>query len=165
MMRALMLALAAVIFAIQACHAAGTNDPFAYCVRVGTIDTPSAGFASTAVPPPLEPYVRSIFRLPADAALTPGGFYWRCMNKAVYVCTVGANIPCGAKADVATRNRGASDYCRANPDASFVPAFASGHETIYEWRCSAGRAVRGSAMTKLDRRGYQTSFWYRVSLH
>jgi hypothetical protein len=101
--------------------------------------------------------------VPADAVLPLDGVYWRCMDRAVYACAVGANIPCDAKADHARRNPGAETFCRENPDAVMVPAAATGHATIYDWRCSGGHAVRGKQIFKLDRRGYQTAFWHRVS--
>jgi hypothetical protein len=149
----------------MAAHAAppGIGDAFAYCTHVGTIDKPSGGFAPSVVPPSLEPRVRPALGLSADAVLPPGSVYWRCMDHAVYVCAVGANIPCGAKADRAKRNPGAENFCRQNPDEAAVPASATGHSTIYDWRCSAGHAVRGKQVFKLDRRGYQTAFWHRVS--
>ena len=147
---------------ILARSAAAAGDPFAYCTRVGTIDRPAAGFAPTPIPAALEPAVKALFRLP-DGAVKPELYYWRCMDRAVWVCAVGANIPCGAKADLARRNRGAEAWCRDNPNADFVPAFATGHRTIYAWKCAAGRAVRGPPTGKLDRRGFQTEFWYRVA--
>jgi hypothetical protein len=140
-----------------------TGDAFAYCARIGTIDTPSGDFAPSVVPRSLGPRVRPALGLSADATLPPGGVYWRCMDHAVYVCAVGANIPCDAKADRAKRNPGAENFCRANPDATEVPAAATGHATIYDWRCSAGHAARGKQIFKLDRRGYSVDFWHRVS--
>ena len=52
----------------------------------------------------------------------------------------GANLPCG-KMNTARDNQGADDYCRANPDVDVVPAFATGHDTIYSYRCAGGRPV------------------------
>jgi hypothetical protein len=111
---------------------------FAYCARVGTMDTPTRNKARP-------------------------GSYWRCMDGAVYVCEVGANIPCDSKADRATHNAGADNYCRESRDATTVPAYATGHQTIYEWHCAAGLAVRGRPTAKLDRRGFRTDFWHRIS--
>jgi len=50
-----------------------------------------------------------------------------------------------------------------NRDAALVPAYATGHNVIYEWSCNAGSAVRGKQVVKLDRRGYRSDIWYRVS--
>lgn len=136
------------------------GDSFAYCARVGTIDKPADG---TPLPPDLLPHVRSTLGLSADAVPTPQSYYWRCMGGAVFICAVGANIPCDAKADQAKGNLGAKNYCRENPDAPFVPAYATGHNGLYEWSCSRGTAVRGKPSIKLDRRGYRTDVWYKVS--
>jgi len=112
------------------------TDIFAYCAGVGTADKP---VLDTAHP----------------------GNYWRCMDGAVYICTVGANIPCDTKADRAKHNVGADSYCRENPDAAIVPAYATGHRTIYEWRCKRGVAAPGRFIARLDRRGFRTDLWRR----
>jgi hypothetical protein len=74
--------------------------------------------------------------LPDGRDFRPESYYWRCMNRMVFVCAIGANIPCGAKADLAKRNLGADKYCQDNPEATFVPAYATGHETLFAWSCS-----------------------------
>ena len=60
------------------------------------------------------------------------------------VCTVGANLPCGKANTYCDPSAGVVQWCRDNPDASVVPAVATGHDTIYEWRCQGGRAVNSS---------------------
>jgi hypothetical protein len=141
--------------------AAGPSDPFAYCAAMGNIDMPAGG--ATPIPAALTPYLASALGLPARSTIAAEGYYWRCMSGAVYVCAVGANIPCDARADRAKRNTGAEHYCRENPDASFVPAYATGHASLYAWSCSAGKPVAGKPMSKLDHRGYRIDFWHRVS--
>jgi hypothetical protein len=136
-------------------------DPFGYCARLGTIDTPEGG--ASPVPTALMPFLRTTLGLSADAPLTPQNYFWRCMNGAVYVCVIGANQRCDAKADRGKRNSGADNYCRENPKATFVPAYATGHNSIYEWSCSAGNAVPGKRTIKLDRRGYRSDIWHRIS--
>ena len=138
-----------------------TEDPFAYCLRVRTLDEPMGG--GSPVPTALMPYLRAAIGLSADAPQTPQSYHWRCMDRAVYVCAVGANIPCETKADRAKRNLGADTYCRENPNAAFVPAYATGHNTIYEWSCAGGNSLRGKRYVKLDARGYRIDFWHRVS--
>jgi len=162
-----LLCAGALGLAAQAAQAASPpgGDPFAYCARIGTIDEPAGGFAPSPIPPALIPYLKSVFGTADVSAAKPELFYWRCMDKAVYVCAVGANLPCGGKADRARRNRGAEAYCRENRNADAVPAYATGHATIYAWSCSAGRAVHSPAIMKLDRRGYWTDIWHRVSPH
>jgi len=136
------------------------EDPFTYCSRVVTADSPAGG--SSPVPPALTPYLARALGLQADVEFMAESYYWRCMDGAVYVCAIGANLPCDTKSDRAKRNRGAENYCRENREAAFVPAFATGHDTIYEWSCSNGRGVRGRRTATLDRRGYRTVIWHKV---
>jgi hypothetical protein len=121
----------------QSAGRAATTDPVAYCKSVGTRD---------AVRP-----------LPDSE-----GSFWRCMDGLVFVCAVGANIPCQSKAEVSRRNAGADAFCRENPDAEIVPAYAAGHRTIYAWLCVSGMALRGKAVLRLDRRGFAVEFWHRL---
>jgi len=138
------------------------EDPFAYCAANGTVDEPSGSFRPNPVPAVLVPLIPKAMGLAASAKLPPAGLYWRCMDQAVWVCSIGANLPCATKADRATTNTGAENWCKDNPNSDFVPAFATGHDTIYDWSCSNGRAVRGKANATLDRRGYRADIWYRV---
>lgn len=137
------------------------SDPFAYCAAAGNIDTPLGG--ASPIPSALHTYLGRALGLPANSPIRPESYYWRCMRGAVYICAIGANIPCDAKADRAKRNLGAEHYCRENRDAPFVPAYATGHASIYSWSCSSGNAVRGKQFAKLDRRGYRADIWYRVT--
>jgi hypothetical protein len=158
------LVLLLILAASSECFAAGsdaaTSDPFAYCSAVGDIDAPVGG--ASPIPAALIPYLASALGLPPASPVTPERYYWRCMSGAVYVCATGANIPCGVKADRSKHSVGAQNYCRENRDAAFVPASATGHATLYEWKCSAGNAVRGKSAAKIDRRGYRADFWHRV---
>lgn len=149
--------------ASQDCFAAGTavGDPFAYCAAIRNIDTPPGG--ASPIPAALQPYIASALRLPPDSTIASAGYYWRCMGGSVYVCAMGANIPCDAKADLAKRNLGAEQYCRENRDVPVVPAYATGHATIYSWSCTAGKAILGRRAAKVDRRGFRVDFWYRVN--
>jgi hypothetical protein len=146
---------AAAAFAGDPTAANTLADPVAYCSKAGTRDMPRP------LPAALNAQAAAALGLAADAAVS-AGYYWRCMDGAVYVCSVGANIPCRFKADRAKHNAGAEAFCREKHDAEFVPAYASGHRTIYEWRCEAGLAMRGDRVAKLDRRGYRIDFWQRL---
>jgi hypothetical protein len=137
------------------------ENPFAYCSRVVTADSPAGG--SSPVPPALTPFLARALGFQANVEFTAESYYWRCMDGAVYVCAIGANLPCDTKADLAKRNLGAENYCRENSRATAVPAYATGHRTIYGWRCSTGRAVRGKQLIKVDARRFQSDFWFRVS--
>lgn len=141
------------------------SDPFAYCERVGTDDrlTGAGGASTEASAKILEPYLRVTLGLPVETALPAGNVFWRCMQGKVYVCVVGANLPCGSKADRAKRNPGAETYCRDNPATTDVPAFATGHQTIYSWRCTAGKALRSAPIAGLDSRGFRRDIWHVVS--
>lgn len=141
------------------------SDPFAYCERVGVDDRLTAaprdsGEPSTEI---LQPYLRAALELPADVPLPAGSVFWRCMQGKVYVCAVGANLACGSKADQAKRNPGAESYCREHPVTTAVPAYATGHTTLYAWRCAEGKAVRGRAIADLDERGFRSDLWHVVA--
>jgi hypothetical protein len=77
------------------------------------------------------------------------------------LCNVGANIPCG-KANTSTDLPGAKDWCRKNPDSDFIPMAATGHDTIYEWRCERGKAVIARKFHAVDDRGFVADAWMRL---
>jgi hypothetical protein len=141
----------------------GTIDPFSYCASVGTTDSPAGGTGPSPVPPALQPYLSAALGMPAGATITARSTFWRCMDKSVYVCAVGANLVCDHKADSSPTNAGAENYCRDNPDAAQVPAYATGHDTVFTWHCREGRALRGQLTDKLDRRGFRIDIWHKVS--
>ncbi len=141
--------------------ATASGDPFAYCAHVGTTDGPAGG--ASPVPIALGLALRRTLGLSADVPFKPEHYYWRCMDGKVYVCAIGANRRCDLKADRSSRNSGADSFCRENRNAASVPAYATGHNTIYEWSCSAGSAVAGKHTMKVDHRGYRADNWYRVS--
>lgn len=86
----------------------------------------------------------------------------RHMDGKVYLCQRGANIPCDSKADRSKVNRGAENYCRENLTASEVPAYATGHRTVYGWKCVDGHAERGPMLIATDRRNFRTDIWHVV---
>jgi hypothetical protein len=139
------------------------ESPFAFCTRVVTDDRLGRSHgASGAALEVLEPYLHDALGLPHDASLPPNEIFWRCMDGKVYVCARGANIPCDSKADRSKVNRGATTYCRGNPNAVEVPAYATGHRTVYRWKCAEGRAERGPIVSATDRRGFRTDIWHVV---
>lgn len=145
-------------------HIPAFESPFAFCARVGSDDRlgRSHGAAGGAALEALEPYLHDALGLPRDVSLPPNEIFWRCMDGEVYVCARGANIPCDSKADRSKMNRGAATYCRENPNAAQVPAYATGHRTVYSWKCIAGHAERGSTVSATDRRGFRTDIWHVV---
>jgi hypothetical protein len=52
-----------------------------------------------------------------------------------------------------------AQWCRDNSNAEFIPAVATGHDTIYVWRCHSGtpRVVRQTL--HVDPRGFVAEYW------
>jgi hypothetical protein len=109
-------------------------------------------------PPELAPRIAVVF---AIAPETAANSVIRCNGRRVLACTSGANLNCG-KADTRRVLPGANDYCRAHPSSSFIPMFATGHATIYDWRCSGGRAIPGDIVAPPDPQGYTAANWREV---
>ena len=84
--------------------------------------------------------------------------YFRCMDGSVYVCSIGANLPCTGKPDRRRSIPAVGDYCRTAPNADAVPMAVTGHSTIYSWSCVKGRPVIIDRV-QLDRRGFQANIW------
>ncbi len=79
------------------------------------------------------------------------------MHGAVLLCNYGANLSC-AKADVSRVSKGAEAWCREFPGAAVVPMAATGHDTIYSWKC-VGREPRITSSEKVDARGFIANQW------
>jgi hypothetical protein len=141
------------------------GDPVAYCAAIGTIDRPDSRYGGPKVPV----WMAEALRRAADgAASAPLEVFerarWRCAAGKVLACLYGANIPCDEKADARRRpSAGARRFCRDEPDAAVVPAYAAGRRTIYEWRCRAGRPAVARKLETVDRQGYARRFWYEVA--
>jgi hypothetical protein len=89
------------------------------------------------------------------------GTHLRCMDGRLLACFTGANLPCG-KLNVARDNRGASAFCAANPNAQVVPAFATGHDAAFLYRCTGGQAEVSGETFVPDRRGFAAELWAPV---
>jgi hypothetical protein len=145
---------------------AAYSDPFAYCTAVGNMDEPDARYTGEAPPPAVVDALKTATGASADmpAALFVQGTYWRCMDGKVYGCFVGANLPCWAKANVDRTPVGTVvDFCKEQPNAEFIPAAATGHETVYEWRCKDGKPEIVRQIVELDARGYDSRIWYALN--
>ena len=132
--------------------AAYAESPARTCGRVGTDDT------LRTVPVSLGSPGNAVFgtrMAPAEAARMTS---YRCYRGRVLLCTVGANLPCG-KANVSRRLRGADAWCRENPNADFIPAAATGHDTIFEWRCAGRKATIANQIGRVDARGLFKEYW------
>jgi len=142
------------------------SDPFAYCKAVGNIEEPDARYVGPRVPESIAQGLKKAFEAPPNAPIDAfmRGTFWRCMDGKVYACNVGANLPCQEKADTSREpNEGMLNWCESNPDSDFIPAYASGRATIYEWRCKASEPSIAKQFTKPDTAGYISSFWYEIS--
>lgn len=140
-------------------------DPAAYCATVRTIDKPDARYAGPAVPDWLALALKTATHASQDAPLDLfKRAEWRCAGGHVLACAYGANIPCDSKADTSRKPAaGAVAFCRDNPAADVVPAAATGHATVYAWRCRADRPEVARKVLEVDRQGFAASFWHRVS--
>lgn len=85
----------------------------------------------------------------------------RCMDGHLLACFTGANLPCG-KMTTDRVNAGAEAFCKANPDADSVPAYATGHDTAFTYRCRAGHAQVTGSTFPLDARGFAAPLWSRI---
>jgi hypothetical protein len=142
------LAVAALAFAGPASAASA-----AYCA------SRAAPRASIPVPRELEARVAEAFGLPADLVRKEG--FVRCAGTRLLACVIGANLNCG-KANLSRSLPGASEFCRDNPDADNIPMAATGHDTIYAWRCVGGRAVATKAIVAVDAQGYTAGNWREI---
>jgi hypothetical protein len=162
----LTFALVALVFVVtgsaKAAKAAPAEDLHKFCRQVKNDDT-------------IRPYSHELYsgtakafkRLFLDAKNAPQEqeletqANYRCMNGKVLVCFVGANLPC-AKMNAALDNPGADEFCKTNPNDDVVPAFATGHDAVYSYKCQNGKAkVNGSAWA-LDKRGFAKKLWTMV---
>lgn len=108
----------------------------------------------------LRAYVRLFpqARMPPDDQAFQAGAHIRCMDGQLLACFTGANLPC-AKMDTDRDNKGAEAFCRTNPTTPFVPAFATGHDSAYSYRCVAGHAAITGETFPLDPRGFAGPLW------
>jgi hypothetical protein len=107
-----------------------------------------------------------------SAGLDPNGDYpdvfkqmtiWRCMEKKVYACNFGANIPCDSKANTdQTPTQAMIDYCKQFPDDPFIPMSVTGHAVIYSWHCVKDTPEILDQIDTVDAAGYQSRFWQLV---
>ena len=115
------------------------------------------------IPITLIPKARELFEF---SAAVPDSFIqqstaFRCMNGKVFLCNTGANLVCG-KANTSRRSPGATAFCKANSDVDSVPMAATGHDTIYEWRCNGKDAVISGDTVTVDARGFIAENWRQI---
>jgi hypothetical protein len=111
------------------------------------------------IPNALAAVAARLFGIDADYAAKTT--YYRCAEGALLLCNVGANLPCG-KANTRTESSAANDWCRDHPSAAVIPMAVTGHDTIYEWRCSGGNAKPTTPIAKVDPHGFFLEYWKKV---
>ena len=94
-------------------------------------------------------------RLPADVAQQTTVI--RCVDGRVLACSRGANLPCD-KADARRRMPDADAWCRQG-NSGAVPAYVTGHATLYAWECRGGRAGPVRQVAQADARGFVAAYW------
>lgn len=85
----------------------------------------------------------------------------RCMGGKVWLCNAGANLACG-KADVSRVSAGADRFCKTNPNSNDVPMAATGHATIYSWKCVGTKARVDRSFARVDTRGFIADNWKKI---
>ena len=142
------------------------TDPFAYCTAVGTMDAPDARYTGPKTPDAVVNGLRKVLETPDDVPMEPfvAGTFWRCMDGAVWACFVGANLPCTTKADTSrTPTPDMADFCTANPNSDFIPAYVTGRATVYEWRCTNDAPEIVKQLVEPDAQGFWSNIWYEIS--
>ncbi len=94
-------------------------------------------------------------RLPADVAEQTSVI--RCVDGRVWACSRGANLPCD-KADARRQMPDADAWCRQG-NSGAVPAYVTGHATLYAWECRGGRAEPVRQVARVDARGFVAEYW------
>jgi len=133
------------------------QDPQSLCAKSGDDDR------VRPIPAGLIPPARQLFGFSAD---TPDSFIrrgtsFRCMRGDVWLCNYGANLVCG-KANTSRTSEGAADFCRENPGSDVVPMAATGHDTIYAWKCVGNQAQISRQAAAVDARGFIAGNWRRL---
>lgn len=128
------------------------ESPFQYCRRIGTDNQPGD------VPVGLTPAFARVFGVRMTPAEIQRNSSYRCYHGKVMCCMIGANLNCG-KADTSKMSQGGDDWCGSHPDDTMIPMAATGHATIYVWRCSGDRAVPIKVISKVDKEGFELLNW------
>ena len=145
---------------------AEVKEPFAFCATIGNTPVlPAVDEASRRLLPQvlLEPMRAQGLAKADQPEEVQSAARWRCMDSAVYVCPIGANLPCGEPANLSqTPSAAMQEFCAANPAAEGIPAYITGRATIFQWSCAGGVAVAGKQQFTADAQGYLAEFWHRL---
>lgn len=136
------------------------TDPFAWCEHQGTTEAKIGGQFT----PLLAEAMVAQGLVSADApAQVQEANAWRCMDGSVWVCPLGANLPCAEKADLSREPTPAmSAWCNDSPGAA-IPAYVTGRATVYNWTCDGTNPVIEKQLGTADKAGYLAEFWYRLN--
>jgi hypothetical protein len=112
------------------------------------------------IPAAFVPQGRRLFGFPTDtqSAFIKDSTSFRCVNGKAWLCNYGANLVCG-KANSSRTLAGASEFCWQNPGSDVVPMAATGHDTIYEWKCVGKEARISRQIETVDPRGFIAENW------
>jgi hypothetical protein len=130
----------------------------AYCAKVGDDDSVKT------IPAGLIPQARKLFFHPSSAvsdAEIRDSTSFRCMSGKIWLCNYGANLVCG-KANVSRESTGAMAFCKENSGSDSVPMAATGHDTIYSWKCAGNKARIARQTLTVDPRGFIAENWKRI---
>jgi membrane dipeptidase len=145
---------------------AEVREPFAFCAAIGNSPVlPAADETSRRLLPQalLAPMRNQGLTRADQPEEVQAAARWRCMDSAVYVCPIGANLPCSEPANLSqTPGPAMQEYCVAHPAAEGIPAYITGRATIYQWNCTDGVAVTGKQPFTADEQGYLAEFWHRL---
>ncbi len=154
--RVLFSALLAAASCTACADQAAVSDPFAWCAQQGDTEIiggplpgklVSAMVAQGLVAEEAPPHVQQAND-------------WRCMEGQVWVCPLGANLPCAEKADLSREpSQAVADWCQANAGAD-VPAYVTGRATVFSWKCDGTTAVIQRQVSAADPAGFLSAFWY-----
>jgi hypothetical protein len=155
MLRRRMLYVLAVL-AAWSIVGARAETPAAFCARNVNDD------ALRPIPEDLVAAAGSALGLTMPAALAMKTTVFRCANGRVLVCTVGANLVCGRANSSRTPGRGQIDWCREHRNDAFIPLAATGHDTIYAWRCQDGAPQIDRQILDVDAGGFIVQNWRQL---
>jgi hypothetical protein len=95
---------------------------------------------------------------PADPTMLRDQANIRCMGGRLLACFTGANLPC-SRMNTSRHSQAGDAWCAGHTNSDFIPAYVTGHDTIYAWRCDGPTAQPTRQVFRLDRRGFASSLW------
>jgi hypothetical protein len=148
--------LALVVLAVWPTVRANAETPAATCARLGAAATPQV------IPADLVPAVNAAFGTSMPVGVAIATTVFRCADGHVLVCTTGANLPCGPANTNREPGPGAIAWCRDHPDRAGIPAVATGHDTIFAWRCKDHTPRIDRQLYTVDGFGFITQYWKQL---